>query len=71
MEDVIWQLNVKQSNLTNHDWIHPNAKYHAFINDRSVCGKYGQDTSFFETNLKGPVTKEVACHKCMKILKLF
>lgn len=70
MVEVIWQLPVKQSNLTNHDWIHPKAKYHAFINSNSVCGKYGQNTTFFTTDLEEPLSKEIACHKCMEKLNL-
>lgn len=26
-----WMLPVKQSNITDHDWIHPKAKYHCFF----------------------------------------
>lgn len=70
MENVVWQLPVKQSNLTDHDWIHPKVKYHAFIGLNSVCGKYGQSISFFETDLDQPLTKDIACHKCLKKLKL-
>jgi hypothetical protein len=70
MDNVVWQLPVKQSDLTDTDWIHPKAKFHAFIGGGSVCGKYGQSSSFFETDLDQPLTKEVACRKCLKKLKL-
>ena len=33
-----WMLPVKQSNLTNVDWIHPKAKYHCFLKIR-LCAK--------------------------------
>ena len=67
---VIWQLPVKQSNLTSVDWVHPKAKYHAFVNDRSLCGKYGQSTGFFETTIEpSNLTEELACKKCFKKLK--
>lgn len=48
-----WQLPVKQSNLTDTDWIHPRAKYHCFDKSgHSLCGKYGQDIYFFETDIE-------------------
>jgi hypothetical protein len=71
MNEVKWQLPVKQSHVTQHDWIHPKMKYHAFINDKSICGKYGQDTSYFETDLHEPLRKDIACNQCLKKLKLF
>ncbi|KFK76624.1 hypothetical protein DJ87_5251 [Bacillus cereus] len=50
MDNIVWQLPVKQSNSTCTDWIHPKAKYHTYINDVSLCGKYSQCTSYFETD---------------------
>lgn len=69
MDNIVWQLPVKQSNLTCTDWIHPKAKYHAYINDVSLCGKYSQCTSFFETTIEASklmVNKEMACKSCLK-----
>lgn len=71
--DIIWQLPVKQSNVTNHDWIHPKSKYHAFVNDKSLCRKYSQSTSFFETTIESfelRINEERACKKCLKKLDL-
>lgn len=73
MANVVWQLPVKQSNTTNHDWVHPKAKYHAFVNDNSLCGKYSQSTSFFETTIELfelRINEELACKKCLKKLDL-
>jgi len=47
MVSVVWQLPVNQSNKTDHEWIHPKAKYHAYVNNNSLCGKFGQNTNFF------------------------
>ena len=72
-DSVIWQLPVIQSNLTDHDWLHPKAKYHAFINDISACGKFSQDTNCFETTIDANILlqrKELACKKCMKALDI-
>lgn len=69
-----WQLPVKQSNITDVDWIHPRAKYHCFDSRGfSLCGKYYQDICFFETDLEYSNTnlEECKCKKCNKIfLKL-
>jgi hypothetical protein len=74
MNKIVWQLPVIQSNLTDHDWIHPKAKYHAYIIDnKSVCGKYGQHTDYFETGIeesKLMANKEWACKVCLKKLGL-
>lgn len=72
MKDVVWQLPVIQSNRTNHDWIHPKAKFHAFINNEAVCGKHSQQTKFFDAFEESEVlsNKNFACKKCLKKLKL-
>ena len=65
----VWQLPVKQGNKTNHDWIHPKAKYHCFCGGKSLCGKYYQDTDFFETDIESgeiAVRPDIACPVCRK-----
>jgi hypothetical protein len=52
MANIVWQLPVIQSKKTDHDWIHPKAKYHAYIDNNSVCGKYRQITDFLKLVLK-------------------
>lgn len=73
LEDIVWQLPVIQSNKTDHDWTHPKAKYHAFVDYNSVCGRHRQDTDFFETGIeesKLMVNKELACKACLnQVLK--
>lgn len=71
MPEVIWQLPVIQSNVSDNDWIHPKAKYHAFIGGIYVCGKGSQDTSYFETSIEEDElmkNKNLACKKCMNKL---
>lgn len=71
MENVVWQLPVRQSNFTDHDWIHPKAKYQAFANFNSVCGKHEQNTIFFETGideLELMKNNDLACKACLKTL---
>ncbi|MEK5061009.1 hypothetical protein BK126_26200 [Paenibacillus sp. FSL H7-0326] len=73
MSKIVWQLPVKQSNFTDHDWIHPKAKYHAFKNNASICGKYLQDTDYFETSIDETELMsekiQYACNKCLKMLQ--
>jgi len=63
------QLPVKQSNYTDHDWVHPKAKYHCYIEGKSMCEKYNQDTDYFETDIEsGEVLKfpVIACQVCFR-----
>lgn len=72
MANIVWQLPVNQDRGESNQ-IHHNAKYHAFINDNSVCGKYGQTTDFFETDIEESelmLKRELACKKCLKKLNL-
>ena len=69
MSEIIWQLPVRQSNRTDHDWVHPRAKYHAFLEGESLCGKFRQDTNYFETTIDASEllkNKTVACKRCLQ-----
>lgn len=70
MDGVKWQLPVKQSNTTDVDWVHPKAKFHAFVKNYSVCGRHWQEQNYFTTDLEQPLSKDLACHKCLKKLNL-
>lgn len=69
-----WQLPVKESNLTNHVWIHPRAKFHFFTDkNMSLCEKYMQvwylcETYPHEQDWK-TLEDEVFCKKCLSILR--
>lgn len=68
----VWQLPVKQSNLSNIDWVHPKAKYHCFCGGISLCGKHAQDTDYFETDCEsGEILSrpEIACKVCFNLWK--
>ena len=69
--DIVWQLPVKQSHLTNHDWIHPRSNFHAFDTStfNSLCGKYGQDINFYETNMPEGTDKKHMCKLCLSKAK--
>lgn len=65
-KEIKWQLPVIQSNKTDHDWVHPWAKYHAFEGYKSLCGKYVQDTDFFETDMPKGTDRKHMCKVCLK-----
>ena len=72
MSEYKWMLPVKQSNFTDHDWIHPKAKYHCFFKNTSLCGRYYQIQDFFETDVaRNEIEQnpELACKRCRQIWK--
>lgn len=69
-DKLVWQLKVIQSNKTEHDWVHPKSKYHAFLNYNSLCGKWSQNTDYFETQIDEDEIKnkkDLACKKCYQL----
>ena len=72
MSEYKWMLPVKQSNITNHGWIHPKAKYHCFYENFSLCGRCYQVQDFFETEIDSNEIEqnpELACKECNRIWK--
>lgn len=67
-EQIKWQLPVKQSNKTNHDWVDPRANFHAFVGYKSLCSKYFQDTDFFETDMPEGTDQKHMCKICKKLI---
>ncbi|MFE5473862.1 hypothetical protein [Bacillus safensis] len=72
MKPRVWRIPIKQSNLTDHDWINRNTKYHAFIDNKSICGKYDQNRGFSESSTldeeemkKNP---HLACKSCLELV---
>lgn len=67
-QTVSWQLPVKQSNKTDYIWIHHRSNFHAFVNSKSLCAKYYQDTDFFESDFNPKEHSEnMKCKKCLKL----
>ena len=67
---IIWQLPTHQSDVTNLDWIHPKAKFHAFDEYyTSLCKRHRQG-SFFEQYDFDKALEEYGenafCKKCLK-----
>nr|DAM74970.1 MAG TPA: hypothetical protein [Caudoviricetes sp.] len=67
-EVLIWQLPVSDKTGT----VAVNAKAHCFEGEKSLCGRYFQNTDYYETDvdieviLKNPQT---ACKKCLALWK--
>lgn len=66
MNKPIWQLPVGDSEYSINE-IASNAKYHCFIETKSLCGKYIQYTSLYDTDIEsGEIASrpEIACKVC-------
>lgn len=70
MKKIIWQLPTHQSNVTNRDWIHPKAKFHAFDEQcESLCKKHRQDDFFEQYDFNKKLEefgKSCFCKVCLK-----
>lgn len=70
----VWQLPVNENSSAN-SYISSNVKYHCFVNKHSLCGKYTQDTDYYETGIEsGEIASnpQFACKVCRnKWLKKF
>lgn len=65
----VWQLPVGGAERTGNAYIHQSAKFHCFLDDHSLCGKYWQLTSDYDDGIS--VTREYikqhpekACRRC-------
>ena len=69
MNKIKWQLPTHQSDYTNHDYIHPKAKLHAFNDCLSLCKKHTQNDFFeqydFNNTLK-ELGEKAFCKVCYK-----
>lgn len=67
---IKWQIPV----IDEEYYISSNMKFHCFVNDESLCGKYEQNTDFFETDATPEQMNqfpENACKICYrKFLKI-
>lgn len=75
----IWQLPIIERVAEwKPDWVHPNAKFHYFVEDESICGKYVQATGLCETDLgrsrltlEDAVKEKFVCKKCYKKISCY
>ena len=74
-DNIVWQLPIASAENNNTDYIHGNAKPHAFaicddnLMNWSLCKKYGQYSKEYETiNIEGIEGKHL-CKKCLNSYK--
>lgn len=63
-----WQLPISDRDGT----VHITAKCHCFIDGRSLCGRYKQNTDYYETDVSEDEVLErpsVACKRCYAVWK--
>lgn len=65
----VWQLPVSGSENRGNAYIHSSAKYHCFVDDASLCGRYFQNTSFYDHGISvesGYIAQNPnkACSRC-------
>ena len=67
----VWQLPVNGAERTGNAYISMRAKYHCFVDNGTLCGKYFQDTSYYDHGItieSGEVLSRpnIACSRCFK-----
>ncbi|UTV34844.1 hypothetical protein [Bacillus altitudinis] len=65
----VWQPPLFKSETKGHDRTSSGAKYHAFVNNVSLCGLHSQQTDEFDIEvfeLQIVAMPELACKKCLK-----
>lgn len=70
----VWQLPVCGAERTGNSYISMRAKYHCFVDDISLCGKYHQDTSDYDhgITIESASIVEIpqnACKRCFELWK--
>lgn len=63
-----WFSHVKDG-MNNRAYIHKDAKFHYYVNNKSLCGSCIMDTDYYETNIdddKIKLDSSIACKKCYK-----
>lgn len=65
---ISWELYVNENRAYGKE-IPDNAKYHCFVDDKSLCGKYHQKYSDYDTTIKSGeilMFPHIACKVCLK-----
>ena len=68
----VWQLPVHAAERTGGAYIPAAAKYHCFVDDKSLCGKYIQCTDCFDAGITADSdvisqSPQTACKQCYKL----
>lgn len=70
----VWQLPVSGSERTGNSYISPKAKYHCFVDNVTVCGRYQQNTEYYDEGITTESAcvlelPQTACRKCLNLWK--
>lgn len=65
----VWQLPVHGAERTGNAYIPPQAKYHCFVDNQSLCNKYYQNTNHYDDGItveSGEIatSPNIACSQC-------
>ena len=70
----VWQLPVCGAERTGNSYVSAKAKYHCFVDNVSLCGKYHQFTDDYDDGITTDSaavleTPQFACKKCLEVWK--
>lgn len=70
----IWQLPIHAAERTGNAYVPATAKYHCFVDNSSLCGKYHQDIGSYDEGItveSGAVacSPDIACKHCLALWK--
>lgn len=70
----VWQLPVAGAESRGTAYIHTSAKYHCFVERKSLCDRYSQRTEYYDDGitLESAAVLErpdVACKRCLALWK--
>lgn len=70
----VWQLPVAGSEKRGDAYIHSSAKYHCFVDSRSLCGMYCQRTEDYDDGITSKSATilerpDTACKRCLSMWK--
>jgi hypothetical protein len=68
MNGPVWQLPApSETSQSANGYIPASAKYHCFVDNKSLCNKYAQDTNYYDLGIEsGAILQNphFACKRC-------
>lgn len=70
----VWQLPVHGAERTGNAYIPNKSKYHCFVDNVALCGKYHQNTQYYDDGITTESCSvlelpQFACKKCLYLWK--
>ena len=68
----VWQLPVVGEGNASHPSVPLKSKYHCYVDEKSLCGGYTQDTELFDEGItieSGEIASnpQFACKRCLRV----